>query len=398
MANVSSSNGIEKCPKLRFNGFSNTWTFQSAESLFENVTDKNHPEETVLTIIQGSGTLPRGESSRNIRYDESGIANYKKVQTHDYIIHLRSFEGGLEMANSTGIISPAYTVLRPKEKVAPLFYDAYFHTDEFINHILAKSVEGIRDGRQISYEAFKWLKIPTCSFEEQSKIAELFRVLAIRINKQRELVSTLKKYKRGATNNIFNGYTFNESVKECLLSDVASFHQGLTYSPGDVSDMGYLVMRSSNIQNGRLSFRDNVYVKSRISESLLVQENDVLMCVRNGSKQLVGKTAIIDQAYPNMTWGAFMMIIRSTLKNTFVYHYLNSDSFYNQVFRDSGTATINQITKGTLNECKLFIPNSEQQERICQYLDLLDRKLHKEEDYLENLRLLKQSLLQKLFI
>ena len=139
-------------------------------------------------------------------------------------------------------------------------------------------------------------------------------------------------------------------------------------------------------------------MKSRISESLLVQENDVLMCVRNGSKQLVGKTAIIDQAYPNMTWGAFMMIIRSTLKNTFVYHYLNSDSFYNQVFRDSGTATINQITKGTLNECKLFIPNSEQQERICQYLDLLDRKLHKEEDYLENLRLLKQSLLQKLFI
>ena len=398
MANVSSSNGIEKCPKLRFNGFSNTWTFQSAESLFENITDKNHPEETVLTIIQGSGTLPRGESSRNIRYDESGIANYKKVQTHDYIIHLRSFEGGLEMANSTGIISPAYTVLRPKEKVAPLFYDAYFHTDEFINHILAKSVEGIRDGRQISYEAFKWLKIPTCSFEEQNKIAELFRVLAIRINKQRELVSTLKKYKRGAINNIFNGYTFNESVKECLLSDVASFHQGLTYSPGDVSDMGYLVMRSSNIQNGRLSFRDNVYVKSRISESLLVQENDVLMCVRNGSKQLVGKTAIIDQAYPNMTWGAFMMIIRSTLKNTFVYHYLNSDSFYNQVFRDSGTATINQITKGTLNECKLFIPNSEQQERICQYLDLLDRKLHKEEDYLENLRLLKQSLLQKLFI
>ena len=398
MANVSSSNGIEKCPKLRFNGFSDTWFFRSAESLFENVTDKNHPEETVLTIIQGAGTLPRGESSRNIRYDESGIANYKKVQTHDYIIHLRSFEGGLEMANSTGIISPAYTVLRPKGKVAPLFYEAYFHTDEFINHILAKSVEGIRDGRQISYEAFKWLKLPTCSFEEQKKIAELFRVLAIRINKQRELVSTLKKYKRGAINNIFNGYTFNESVKECLLSDVASFHQGLTYSPGDVSDMGYLVMRSSNIQNGRLSFKDNVYVKSRIPESLLVQENDVLMCVRNGSKQLVGKTAIIDQAYPNMTWGAFMMIIRSTLKNTFVYHYLNSDSFYNQVFRDSGTATINQITKGTLNECKLFIPSTEHQERICQYLDLLDRKLHKEQDYLENLGLLKQSLLQQLFI
>ena len=398
MANVSSSNGIEKYPKLRFPEFSEPWDFETAEFLFENITDKNHPEDNVLTIIQGTGTLPRGDSSRNIRYDETGIKNYKRVMPNDYIIHLRSFEGGLEMANSQGIISPAYTVLRPKFKVAPLFYNAYFHTDEFINHILAKSVEGIRDGRQISYEAFKWLKIPTCSYDEQCKISELFRILSIRIKKQQELVDDLKKYKRGAINNIFNGYAFDESVQECLLSDVSSFHQGLTYSPEDVSDAGYLVMRSSNIQNGRLSFADNVYVKKSISESLLVQKNDVLMCVRNGSKQLVGKTAIVNQAYTNMTWGAFMMIIRSKLKNTFVYHYLNSDSFFNQVFKDSGTATINQITKGTLNECKLFIPKPEQQERICQYLDLLDEKLHKEEDFLESLKLLKQSLLQHLFI
>ena len=71
-------------------------------------------------------------------------------------------------------------------------YEAYFHTDEFINHVLAKSVEGIRDGRQISYEAFKWLELPYCGISEQKRIAGLFEILNRRIQKQRALVEALK--------------------------------------------------------------------------------------------------------------------------------------------------------------------------------------------------------------
>ena len=96
--------------------------------------------ETVLTIIQGKGTLPREQAGRNIHYDDASLANYKKVEQGDFIIHLRSFEGGLEMANEDGIVSPAYTILRCKKPHSSLFYEAYFHTDEFINHILSKSV------------------------------------------------------------------------------------------------------------------------------------------------------------------------------------------------------------------------------------------------------------------
>ena len=284
--------------------------------------------------------------------------------------------------------SSAMKLLTPKEGI-PIFY-AY----NLLQHINYKPEGHARHWISIMQP----IKVSLPCHIEQKRISEFLSLVCKRIEKHQMLIAALKKYKRGAINNIFNGYTFDKSVKECLLSDVASFHQGLTYSPEDVSDTGYLVLRSSNIQNGRLSFKDNVYVKKSISESLFVQKNDVLMCVRNGSKQLVGKTAIVNRPYPNMTWGAFMMIIRSALKNTFVYHYLNSDYFFNQVFKDSGTATINQITKGTLNECRLFLPNPEQQERICQYLDLLDGKLQKEEDYLESLKALKQSLLQHLFI
>ena len=158
-----------------------------------------------MTIIQGKGTLPREQAGRNIHYDDLSLANYKKVEQGDFIIHLRSFEGGLEMANEDGIVSPAYTILRCKKPHSSLFYEAYFHTDEFINHILSKSVEGIRDGRQISYEAFKWLGLPYCDVSEQEKIAQLFCTLSRRIEKQQQMVDDLKKYKRGVIQQVFTG-------------------------------------------------------------------------------------------------------------------------------------------------------------------------------------------------
>lgn len=232
MANVSSSNGLEKRPKLRFPGFDEPWSIYKAEELFKNITDKNHPTETVLTIIQGKGTLPREQAGRNIHYDDASLANYKKVEQGDFIIHLRSFEGGLEMANEDGIVSPAYTILRCKKPHSSLFYEAYFHTDEFINHILSKSVEGIRDGRQISYEAFKWLGLPYCNVSEQEKISQLFCTFSHRIEKQQQMVDALKKYKRGLLSREFgqqeNGDLNNRHVGK--LKDYFHLSSGSTPS------------------------------------------------------------------------------------------------------------------------------------------------------------------------
>ena len=117
---------------------------------------------------------------------------------------MRSFEGGLEIANEQGIVSPAYTILRHKKNIAFGFYKAYFRTNEFINHVLSKSVEGIRDGKQISYDAFKWLSIPYCKLEEQQKIADFLSLVDQRIEKQRQLVESLKKYKRGVIQYYFD--------------------------------------------------------------------------------------------------------------------------------------------------------------------------------------------------
>ena len=407
MANVSSSNGIEKCPKLRFPEFTKPWDATQLSILFKKITQKNSSGAVTNVICNSArnGLIPQKDYFDKDIANADNTAGYYIISKNDFVYNPRKSSdapyGPISRYTheEDGIVSPLYLCFRGNEDVNPEYFERYFRSAAWHRYIYMSGDSGARHDRvSIKDETFFEMPIYLPSATEQKAIANFLSLLERKIESQCALVDNLKKYKRGAINNIFNGYTFNGSERECLLSDVASFHQGLTYSPSDVSDTGHLVMRSSNIQNGRLSFKDNVYVKSSISDSLLVRKNDVLMCVRNGSKQLVGKTAVIDQEYPNMTWGAFMMIIRSTLKNTFVYHYLNSDSFYNQVFRDSGTATINQITKGTLNECRLFIPSSEHQERICRYLDLLEKKLHKEEDFLESLRLLKKSLLQQLFI
>ena len=190
----------------------------------------------------------------------------------------------------------------------------------------------------------------------------------------------------------------NSLYPTVYLSEVADFLQGLTYNPSDVSDSGYLVLRSSNIQQGMLSFDDCVYVDKKLPNGLLVEKNDVVMCVRNGSKKLVGKTALISDDITMTTWGAFMMNIRSKFDDTYIFHYLNSQAFFSQIFKDTGTATINQITKGTLSECKLMLPPETERIKIAQMLSTYDKKIHNAEHKLNALQKVREAMLQQLFI
>ena len=146
---------------------------------------------------------------------------------------------------------------------------------------------------------------------------------------------------------------------------------GLTYSPNDIvdnPDSGKLVLRSSNIQNGKLELNDNVYVNIAVSEKLTLRQGDILICSRNGSKHLIGKNIVIDETMAGNTFGAFMMIFRSKSWR-FLSQYFNSPIFTSQsaLFL---TATINQLTSGTLNNFLIAIPKtSEEQTQIAKYLE-----------------------------
>lgn len=145
---------------------------------------------------------------------------------------------------------------------------------------------------------------------------------------------------------------------------------GITYSPDDVTndDTGFLVLRSSNIQNGKLDFEDNIFVQKQIQEKHITKPGDILLCARNGSAHLVGKSALIGENDSGKTFGAFMTVFRSEV-GRFLFYFFNSQVFKSQTGLFS-TSTINQLTSDTLNNMFVALPSDKaEQTAIANFLD-----------------------------
>jgi len=139
------------------------------------------------------------------------------------------------------------------------------------------------------------------------------------------------------------------------LGEIGESLIGLTYKPTDVSSDGILVLRSSNVKESHLSFDDNVFVQMEVPERIMVRPGDILICVRNGSRDLIGKCAKIDERAVGMTFGAFMAVFRTPL-HPFVYHQFQSGGIKRQIQEHLG-ATINQITNKSLNSFRIPLPS-----------------------------------------
>ena len=151
------------------------------------------------------------------------------------------------------------------------------------------------------------------------------------------------------------------------LGEICDYSIGLTYKPTDVCDNGTIVLRSSNIQNEQIDLNDIVRVSCPIKDSLFVNKGDILMCSRNGSARLVGKVAIIPDIKERMTYGTFMMIIRSEY-NPFLFYYFKSDVFRKQI-KHGEANMINQITRYMLDDVVVSLPPLSDQQRIVSRLD-----------------------------
>ena len=183
-------------PKIRFKGFTKDWEQRKLGEVFKEYSEKNHTELPALTIIQGGGTVKREDSDRNLMYDESNLSNYKMVRKDDFIVHLRSFEGGLEKSALDGIVSPAYHTFH-SDVADSRFYYPYFRSHEFIKHKLVPHVYGIRDGRSIDIDGMKIIEIPYTSTEEQRQIGDYLESLdhLITLHQRKcEQTKNLKKY------------------------------------------------------------------------------------------------------------------------------------------------------------------------------------------------------------
>ncbi|WP_170245717.1 restriction endonuclease subunit S [Corynebacterium flavescens] len=186
----------------------------------------------------------------------------------------------------------------------------------------------------------------------------------------------------------------NPQWRNVRLGDIGQSLIGLTYSPSNVKRSGTLVLRSSNIQDGELAFDDNVYVDCAIPEKIRTRENDILICVRNGSRRLIGKSAILDRRVSGQTFGAFMAVYRSDL-NPFLRYFFQSDDFKRQIDEHLG-ATINQITNGSLNGFVVTLPSESEQQAITERLQDGDRLIATLKRLISKKHAIKQGMMQEL--
>lgn len=144
-----------------------------AKDIFKNYTDKKHNGDLeILASTQDNGIVPRSQIGIDIQCSDEGVAGYKKVSKGDFVISLRSFQGGIEYSEYEGIVSPAYTILKPIKEISDGYFRNYFKTNTFIQR-LNSAVYGIRDGKQIGYQDFGDLHIHYPPIAEQKKIAEI---------------------------------------------------------------------------------------------------------------------------------------------------------------------------------------------------------------------------------
>ncbi|MDT4706792.1 restriction endonuclease subunit S [Escherichia coli] len=185
--------------------FSGKWIWLRAAELFKTISQKNNSEdEELLAVTQDLGVIPRSMLERRVVMPDGSTKGYKLVVSGNFIISLRSFQGGLEYSRYRGLVSPAYTVLTPIKKIVDEFYMQYYKSYDFIGH-LAVAVIGIRDGKQISYEDFSFLKLPYPEIEEQQKIATVLSAADDEIATLEKKLAYLRDEKKALMQQLLTG-------------------------------------------------------------------------------------------------------------------------------------------------------------------------------------------------
>jgi len=180
-----------------------SWESKKGNEVFSNISNKNHNSDLpILAITQDYGAIPRDLIDFQISVSDKSVESYKVVEKGDFIISLRSFQGGIEYSEYKGICSPAYVILRNKIEVNSYFYKYYFKSESYIKQ-LNKKLEGIRDGKMISYAYFSDINLPLPSLNEQTKIANFLSSIQDKIETEKQILKKLELQKKFLLANLF---------------------------------------------------------------------------------------------------------------------------------------------------------------------------------------------------
>lgn len=403
----------EIVPKLRFPEFQeNGIDFVHGNKLFKSITNKNHNSDLpILAITQDQGAVPRDQIEYNVTVTDKSLSNYKVVEVGDFIISLRSFQGGIEYSRFKGICSPAYIILRKREEnISELYYKYFFKTWKYIQS-LNRNLEGIRDGKMISYSQFSSVKVPyPRSFKEQQKIADCLSSIDELIDAESRKLKALEKYKKGLMQKLFpaEGKTVPEwrfpEFQDCeewetvKLEKLALYRRGSFPQPYGLPEWydeksGMPFIQVFDVDDN-MKLKSNT--KNKISElaaqqSVFIPKGTLIITIQGS----IGRVAITQyDAYIDRTLLLFEKFFRKIDKTFLAY---NLQLLFDIEKQKAPGGIIKTITKQALSEFLTSIPRIEEQEKIAGCLSEVDTMITEQSNKVEQLKAHKKGLMQGLF-
>ncbi|TCE04108.1 restriction endonuclease S subunit [Bifidobacterium longum subsp. longum] len=400
-----------KVPEIRFAGFTDPWEQRKASEVFQIVDDRGHPTLPVLSATQNQGMIYRDDSGRYIGHDESNEIGYKRVLPGDFVVHLRSFQGGFAHSQYEGITSPAYTVFRAKEPTShsDRFWKHWFMSEHFIAG-LSTVTYGIRDGRSISVDEFMNTFLAFPAVEEQAAISRLFDYLDDLITLHQRKYDKLVVFKKSMLEKMFpkDGESvpeirfagFTDPWEQRKLGDVASsFDYGLNAAATEYDGQNkYLRITDIDDETHEFSKSDltTPLADLAMSADYLLKEGDLLFA-RTGAS--VGKTYLYRQ-FDGMVYFAGFLIrarIGEGADPEFAYQATLTDAYKKYVAITSQRSGQPGVNAQEYADYQLMLPSKTEQQQIGMTLRSLDDLITLHQRKLELLQNIKKSLLDKMF-
>ena len=395
-----------RVPKLRFPGFTEDWEQRKADYIFKSVTEKGYPELPVLSASQELGMVYRDQNGIDIQHDKKNESSYKRVSPGQFVIHLRSFQGGFAYSEVEGITSPAYTVMSFKNSSEQygLFWKYVFKSETFIKR-LETITYGIRDGRSISFSDFKSLMLQYPSFSEQELIGDLIAVIERGITLHQRKLDNLKLKKKALLQKLFpkNGERypelrfpgFTDAWEQRKLSDILverneqqvetneyplmSFVQGHGVIPkGERYDRSFLVLDQSK-KYKRTELGDFIYSSNNLEtgsiginktgKAVISPVYSIFYGVSIGDSQFIGIMSLLPRFIAKM--------IR---------------------FRQGVVYGQWRIHEKDFLDISILIPSEAERTKITKLILSIEELITLHQRKLDHLQLQKKALLQQMFI
>ncbi|KXH85087.1 restriction endonuclease subunit S [Chryseobacterium kwangjuense] len=394
---------VKNFPNLRFHdkndcGFPD-WKFKYGNEIFENISSKKHNSDLpILAITQDYGAIPRDLIDFKITVTGKSVESYKVVEVGDFIISLRSFQGGIEYSEYKGICSPAYIILRPSISIDRIFFKYYLKTPKYITH-LNRKLEGIRDGKMISYAYFSDIILPLPSIEEQNKVSAFLSLIESRIQTQKKIIEDFQITKKEISFKLFKeGFNSSESKKENFLK---------------LGDLTYVVNKK-NKENLKLPVYSINNKKGFISQSeqfegidsdergydiSLYKIIEKETFAYNPARINVGSIGY-SRNLENIIISSLYVCFKTTdaVDDEFLFQYLRTDIFRKEVLRNVEGGVRDYLFYENFSRIKINLPDLKEQIKIAKLLSKFDEKITIENEVLTKYENQKKYLLQNLFV